>query len=189
MGREMFLSVGLCLLAVFVITLALIAHPLTAILVFICVVMTIADILGCMQMWGLFIDNVSVIQLVIAVGLCVDYAAHIGHTFMKKATGPLGTGTRADRVIGTLGDTGAAVLNGGISTFLATMALAASKSYVFRVLFQTFFLTVVLGLAHGMILLPILLAFVGPQPYDKNAHEDGPSGEKMSAEKIGKTEI
>merc|ERR1712039_746419 len=101
---------------------------------------TIADILGCMHMWGVPIDTVSVIQLVIAVGLCVDYAAHVGHCFMTKE------GARGDRVIATLGDVGAAVLNGGISTFLATMLLAFSQSYVFRVLFQSFFLTVVFGL-------------------------------------------
>lgn len=157
--RELFLSVGLCLLAVFIITLILIAHPLTSLLVFLCVCMTIVDILGCMNMWGLSIDNVTVIQLVISVGLCVDYAAHIGHCFMKQ------NGTRPERVVATLGDVGAAVLNGGVSTFLATMMLALSKSYVFRVLFQTFFLTVVLGLAHGLLLLPALLALFGPPSY------------------------
>merc|ERR1711920_482811 len=101
--REMFFSVGLCLAAVFLITLILLAHPLTAGLVFLCVVMTIIDILGCMQLWGLAIDSVSVIQLVIAVGLCVDYAAHVGHNFMKQE------GTRADRVVHTMGDVGSAV--------------------------------------------------------------------------------
>merc|ERR1740120_363969 len=105
----MFMSVGLCLAAVFVITLALIAHPLTVILVFLAVGMTIVDILGCMQMWGLAIDSVSVIQLVISVGLCVDYAAHVGHNFMTQE------GSNAERVIHTLGDVGAAVLCGGIS--------------------------------------------------------------------------
>ncbi len=34
------MSVGLCLLAVFVIMLALVAHPLTAILIFVCVAVT-----------------------------------------------------------------------------------------------------------------------------------------------------
>ena len=54
-------------------------------------------------------------------------------------------------MIACLADVGAAVLNGGVSTFLAVMLLALSKSYVFRVLFQQFFLTVVFGLAHGMV--------------------------------------
>merc|ERR1711907_48040 len=97
-------------------------------------------------MGGLVIDSVSVIQSVIAIGLCVDYAAHVGHSFMLKS------GTRSERVTACLADVGAAVLNGGVSTFLAVMLLALSKSYVFRVLFQQFF-------------LPVLLATVGPRCY------------------------
>ena len=95
----------------------------------------------------------------IAIGLCVDYAAHVGHCFMTKA------GTREERITACLADVGAAVLNGGVSTFLAVLLLSQSQSYVFRVLFQQFFLTVVLGLGHGMILLPVLLATFGPQCY------------------------
>jgi len=173
--REMFLSVGLCLAAVFVITLVLIAHPTTAVLVFLCVCMTIVDILGCMNMWGLAIDNVSVIQLVIAVGLCVDYSAHVGHNFMLQ------TGTLPERVIAMLANVGTAVLNGGVSTFLATMLLVMSKSYVFRVLFQTFFLTVVLGLLHGMVLLPALLSVVGPAAYGGPADKPADTDTKVVA--------
>lgn len=35
-----------------------------------------------MHWWGLTIDTVTCIQLVLAIGLAVDYSAHIGHTFM-----------------------------------------------------------------------------------------------------------
>jgi len=77
----------------------------------------------------------------------------------------LTSGSLQERAIGTLGNVGSAVLNGGISTFLATMLLALSKSYVFRVLFLTFFFTVLLGMLHGMVLLPALLSLVGPNSY------------------------
>jgi len=163
--QEMLVSTGLCLAAVFFITLALIAHPLTALLVAGVVVMTIIDILGCMNMWGLAIDNVSVINVVIAVGLCVDYAAHVGHNFMKQ------TGTNAERVVSMMGEVGAAVLCGATSTFLGVMLLAVSKSYVFRVLFQSFFLTVAFGLAHGMVLLPALLSLIGPASYQVGSNK------------------
>jgi len=156
---ELYTNVALCLVAVLVITTLLIGHPGCSGLVFICVAMTVLDILGCMYFWGLFIDNVSVIQSVIAIGLCVDYAAHVGHSFMLKA------GTRDERVTATLADIGTAVINGGLSTFLAVMLLAGSQSYVFRVIFQQFFLTVVLGLGHGLIFLPVMLAICGPPCY------------------------
>lgn len=97
---------------------------------------------------------------VIAVGLSVDYSAHIGHCFMTKRVG-----TNDQRIAATLSDVGAAVMNGGLSTFLAVCLLGTSQSYVFRVLFQCFFLTVTLGLAHGMLFLPVVLSLLGPAAY------------------------
>lgn len=41
-----------------------------------------------MYFWNLTIDTVTCIQLVLAIGLAVDYSAHIGHTYMTV------TGTR-----------------------------------------------------------------------------------------------
>lgn len=46
--RELFQGLGLCLMAVLVLTLILIAHPGAAALVFLCVTMTIVDVLGVM---------------------------------------------------------------------------------------------------------------------------------------------
>jgi len=46
--RELYQGLGLCLAAVFIITLILIAHPLTAGLVFLMVTFTIVDVLGIM---------------------------------------------------------------------------------------------------------------------------------------------
>ena len=60
---------------------------------------------------------------------------------------------------------GTSVFNGGFSTFLAVVVLAISKSYVFRVFFKMFFGISLFGLAHGLILLPVALALIGPDPY------------------------
>jgi len=35
-----------------------------------------------MHFWGLTIDTVTSIILILAIGLAVDYSAHIGHCFM-----------------------------------------------------------------------------------------------------------
>lgn len=40
---------------------------------------------GLMYFWGLTIDTVTTILLVLAVGLAVDYASHIAHSFMVTA--------------------------------------------------------------------------------------------------------
>lgn len=54
---------------------------------------TIACSCSIRYFWGLSIDTVAVINLVLAVGLSVDYAAHVAHSFMIK------TGTRNERMV------------------------------------------------------------------------------------------
>jgi hypothetical protein len=105
--EEMYTNLGLAMAAVLVITLVLIGHPTTSLLVFACVAMTLVDVLGMMWVWGIAIDSVAVINLTLAVGLAVDYAAHIGHSFM------LCSGTIDERIVQTMADMGTSVFNGG----------------------------------------------------------------------------
>lgn len=84
-----------------------------------------------MYVWGLTIDLVSCIALQLAVGLCVDYAAHIGHTFMTKSKG-----TRTERVRETVLEIGVAVLSGGGSTITALSMMALSEAYIFQAFFK-----------------------------------------------------
>lgn len=86
-----------------------------------------------MHWWGLTVDVVSCIDLVLAVGLCVDYAAHIGHAFMCCAGE-----SRAARAQSCLKQIGPAVFNGGFSTFLAFVLLANSDSHVFITYFKVY---------------------------------------------------
>ena len=59
---------------------------------------------------------------------------------------------------------GPAVFNGGFSTYLAFALLCFSNSYLFRSFFKVFFLVVVFGLFHGLVLLPTVLSICGPAP-------------------------
>lgn len=89
------------------------------------------NVCGLMAFWGLTIDLVSCIGLELAVGLCVDYAAHVGHTFL--VTGP---GTKSERAVETIIHIGPAVLYGGGSTLLAVSMMANSEAYTFQAFFK-----------------------------------------------------
>lgn len=159
--RELFMNVALSLVAVAVIVFFTVASPLTSLLITINVSFCIIEILGFMYVLGIAIDSVSVINIVLAVGLSIDYSAHVGHCFMVK-----GGNNRDRRVLESLADIGAAVLNGASTTFLAVVVLLFSSSYVFSTLSKQFALTVGLGVCHGLILLPVLLSLIGPKAFD-----------------------
>ncbi len=159
--QELYTNVGLALAAVALIVLITVASPMTAGLITLNVAACIVEILGAMYYIGIAIDSVSVINIVLAVGLSIDYSAHVGHCFMMK-----GGDNRDRRALEALADIGSAVLSGALSTFLAVVVLLFSSSYVFKILSQQFALTVGLGVLHGLVLLPVLLSLLGPKAFE-----------------------
>jgi len=86
----------------------------------------------------------------------VDYAVHIAHAFLASV------GTRQERANSAVRLIGLAVLNGGVTTFLALFFCSFSSAHVFITFFKVFCLTVTFGLFHGLVLLPVLLSILGP---------------------------
>lgn len=128
--RELFRNLGVATAVVAMTTLVLLASVSASCMVVLCVVFTLVDMAALIHWWGLTIDIVSCIDLVLAVGLCVDYATHVAHTFLTM------TGDRPQRAADTLATIGPPVLSGGFSTFLAFVFLANSSSHVFQSFFK-----------------------------------------------------
>merc|ERR1719350_1778347 len=160
-GFELWRNISLAMACVFVVTLILLANLPICLMVLLSVVLTLVDIVGFLHFWDITIDIISCVNIVLAIGLCVDYSVHIGHAYM------VATGNRVERAQEAVGSIGLAVLNGGITTFLALVLLGASSSHVFLSFFKVFVLTVVFGLFHGLLLFPSLLATIGPQNRSK----------------------
>nr|CAD7259164.1 unnamed protein product [Timema shepardi] len=62
------------------------------------------NVAGMMFYWGLTIDIVSCIGLELASGLCVDYAAHVGHNFLTC------NGSNNNRALKVVTDMGSAII-------------------------------------------------------------------------------
>ena len=77
---------------------------------------------------------------------------------------------------------GPAVLNGGLSTLLAFILLATSKSYVFLSFFKIFFLICLFGLFHGLVALPVLLALLGPVTEEPSVKAEEVRGKQREEE-------
>jgi len=162
--KEAAVNLSSCMVAVTVVVFLMIVNPIASSLVVFSVALAVLDVVGFMYFWDLNIDSVTVIMLVIALGLSVDYSAHLGHTFMHKQ------GTNDDRMVETMADIGVAVFNGAMSTFMAVVVIGGSSSYVFITFFRQLFLCTLFGVGHGLLLLPVMLALFGPPPFDTHPH-------------------
>ncbi|CAL4069038.1 unnamed protein product, partial [Meganyctiphanes norvegica] len=163
-GVELYRNLGLAMLAVLIMTMLLIANVITSFYVLICVTLTVVNVMALMAWWGLTIDIVSCINIVLCIGLCVDYSAHIGLHFMTVQ------GTRKERVSRTVREIGPPVFNGALSTVLAFIVLARSDSHVFVSFFKIFFGVFIYGVYHGLVFLPVLLSYIGPNAYSFKSH-------------------
>ena len=81
-GFELWRNVGLAIMCVFIITLILLANLKICMMMLGIVVITLTDIVGFLNFWNITIDIISCINIVIAIGLCVDYSVHIAHAYM-----------------------------------------------------------------------------------------------------------
>lgn len=157
--EELYRNLLLATVCIFIVVSVLIAHPGAALIVTLTVVITLVDVLGTAHFLGLTINSVTAIYMILAIGLTVDYSAHVAHHFMMHQ------GTRAERAIAAVSGVGLSVFLGGTSTVVAVLVLSFSKTYIFQVFFYMFFFTCFYGLFHGLIFLPIVLANIGPDAF------------------------
>ena len=166
----MWRNLGLSITAVVIITFLLLCNVQICLMVVLMVTISLADIIGFLHFWDITIDIISCINIVLSVGLCVDYAVHIGHAFL------VARGSRQERTVEAVMTIGPAVLNGGFTTFLALVLCYFSTGHVLLTFFKVFTLTVSFGLFHGVILLPVILSLFGPS---ENAEWENNSTENV----------
>ena len=152
------LSISVCL--VILVTAIFMPLPLVILLVTIAVVTILLGVVGFLHFWGVTLNSMTMIQIIMCVGFCIDFSTHICHAFIQ-ADGP-----RNERVTQALDKAGGPIFNGAISTIIGVLVLAFSTSYVFFSFFQVIFLLVIFGLVHSFFLLPVILAYIGPEYKD-----------------------
>ena len=79
---ELIRNMVMAMAVVFFCSLILLAHFVTSAIVLSTVTLTIVNVAGYANFWGVNIDTLFAIYMTISIGLCVDYSAHIAHGFM-----------------------------------------------------------------------------------------------------------
>lgn len=80
--EETVLSIGLSIVAVFLVVIFITGSLPVTILVVFAVALVDVFLLGIIHYWDLTMNNIIVVNLVIGLGLAVDYSAHIAHTYL-----------------------------------------------------------------------------------------------------------
>lgn len=78
---------GLGLAAVLVITSLLLGSWRTGSIVTAVVGLTVTTVMGVMAVWGIMLNAISLVNLVISLGIAVEFCAHIARAFMGAGTG------------------------------------------------------------------------------------------------------
>jgi hypothetical protein len=81
-GFELMRNVGLSMVCVMIVTVVLLVNIPVSFYVFCCVVATVVDLVGFLHFWNMTIDIITCINVVLAIGLSVDYVVHIGHMYL-----------------------------------------------------------------------------------------------------------
>jgi predicted RND superfamily exporter protein len=155
--HQLIISAITGVICVTAITFLMIPHWTAAPIVLPMMCILYVDLLGVMQWGGVTINAVSWVTLAMSIGLLVDFIMHV---LLRYYESP---GNRREKTIEMLRTMGSSILLGGISTFLGTVPLAFSTSEIFGTVFVAFLGMVTLGIAHGLILLPVILSTIGTE--------------------------
>ena len=160
--KNTLLAVGVTMIGMLFVQLVFIPHPVVVTCVTLSMFSVVVGMKGFMYFWHLSLSAFTTIQIIISVGICVNFTVHISHAFMT-ATGK----NRNERVTVALERVGVPTLNGATSSLLCIAILCLGSSYIFNAMFKTLMLVVLLGLVHALVFLPVMLSFIGPRRTSK----------------------
>lgn len=163
---------------IFLISSVLLGSVVTAAVVTLTVTMTIVDIMGAMAVMGVSLNAVSLVNLIICVGIAVEFCAHIARaftfpsfSFMERAKNRFRG--RDARAWTALANVGGSVFSGiTVTKLLGVCVLAFTRSKIFEIYyFRVWLALVIFAASHALVFLPVALSLLGGEGYVDSDNE------------------
>ena len=156
------------IIIIFLLSSLLLGSLFTGLVVSLTVIMIVVDIIGVMAVFHVSLNAISLVNLVICVGIGVEFCAHIARAFMFPSKSVMEKGRskfrgRDARAWTALVNVGGSVFSGiTITKLLGVCVLAFTRSKIFEVYyFRIWLALVILAATHALVFLPVALSFVG----------------------------
>ncbi|KJR85311.1 Niemann-Pick C1 protein [Sporothrix schenckii 1099-18] len=164
---------GSAMAIIFAVSWLILGSFMTAAVVACTVAMTICDIVGAMAVMGVSLNAVSLVNLVICVGISVEFCAHIARAFtfpsglLRHNARTRFPDARAQRAWAALVNVGGSVFSGiTLTKLLGVTVLAFTRSKIFEIYyFRVWVALVAFASTHALIFLPVALSVAGGREY------------------------
>lgn len=152
--------------AAVILSLQVLSSLSIALIIGVCVFLVLFQLMGSMWLlnevmgsYPIEMNAVFVVNLVTSLGFGVEFCNHIGMNFMRQI------GTKEERAKKALTEMGSSVLVGIASTkFIGVIVLAFAPSTIFKLYyFRMYLFIILLGLFNGLMFLPLVLRWFGPE--------------------------